>query len=289
MARLSQGHIGVGRRSVHYRAVRGAGPAILFVHGSAATSACWDGVMDVLAGSADMVAVDLHGVGGTSAWPGARRMGLEDEAELVLSAGMELFGERPFHVIAHGYGAAVSLCAAVIAPEALASLTSYDAQSLGLLERLEPDGDALPALFAQRDRFTRRVRDGEPVEAMAGWTSHFLGPEVWPGLERDVRLALTSLADAVAMQWQAQATDRTTLADLRSLRVPLLLMCGAGSGHTANRLSQLLHGHTPRGRFEILGGVGHDGPETHPTMFAGTWARHWRQADTRPSARVAAS
>ncbi|MCC6625190.1 MAG: alpha/beta hydrolase [Deltaproteobacteria bacterium] len=286
MSRVSQGFIGIGRRSIHYRAARGPGPAVLLVHGSGATSAVWDGFIDVLGGTADLVAIDLHGVGGTSPWPGPRRLGLEDEAELLLSAGMELFGERAFHVVAHGYGAAVALCAAILAPEALASVTTVDAQSLGLLERLEPDSEALPPLMSQRDRFMRWMRDGDPLEAMAGWTAHFHGPEVWPGLARDVRLGLVGLADAVEGQWHAQATDRTTMGDLRSLRVPLLVMCGAASGPTLTRLSQLLHGHAPRGRFEILDAVGHDGLETHPTIVAGTWSRHWREGRSRPARRA---
>jgi len=247
----------------------------MLVHGAGATSAAWEDVFDVLGTSADLVAIDLHGVGGTTAWSSHRRMGLEDEAELVLTAGMELFGERPFHVIGHGYGGAVALCAAVLAPEALLGVTTYDLRSLGLLERLEPDGEAYPIMKEQRDRFVRRMESGDALEAITGWVAHHLGPEVWPSLERDERRALIELAPPMLEQWHALSSDRTTVADLRGLKAPLLVMCGSKTRPSESRLSQLLHGHAPVGRFELLSGAGHLAPTTHPTMLAGTWTRHW--------------
>lgn len=291
MAGPGEGFVSAGRRTIHYRAVRGGGrrPAVMLVHGMGQTSAAWREVMDLFGDRADVVAIDLHGVGGTSPWPGTRKLGLEDEAELVFTAAAELFGDRPFHIVGHGYGAAVALCANVIAPDALASVTLVDILSIGLFEKLEPDSDALTATQLQRDRFSQWMVRGEATEAMSLWAAHYLGPTVWPWLERDARRELIGLAGATLHQWQALTSDRTSLADLRSLKAPLLILCGSKTPPSEARLAQLLHGHAPVGRFELLPGAGHDSLTTHPTMLAGTWARHWLDRGTLQLDRGAAA
>lgn len=110
--------------------IRGAGPAVLLLHGFPQTRAMWRPIAAHLAGQFTVVAADLRGYGG-SGTPGLntpqdcaaysfRAMG-QDQLAL-----MTALGHTRFHLVGHDRGARVAHRMALDAPDRVASLTLMD-------------------------------------------------------------------------------------------------------------------------------------------------------------------
>jgi len=66
--------------------------------------------------------------------------------------------------------------------------------------------------------------------------------------------------------FHALSTEKTTLAELGALDVPVLYMVGERSPVSARSIARLLVPALPRARLVELQGVGHMGPITHPQV-----------------------
>src|SRR5215470_13112105 len=83
----------------------GSGPAVVLVHSSASGYRQWRRLIEALPGYR-MIAVNLFGYGGTSAWPGARPLTAADQAELVMAAAA--LSPKPVVLVGHSLGGAVA-------------------------------------------------------------------------------------------------------------------------------------------------------------------------------------
>ena len=97
----------------------GSGPGVVCLHANASTSSQWRGLMDSLAPRFHVLAADSFGAGRSPAWPSDRQVSLRDEVEL-LQPVFDRAGER-FTLVAHSYGAAIALIAALFGFGVIAS------------------------------------------------------------------------------------------------------------------------------------------------------------------------
>ena len=90
-------------------------PMVVCLHGSASNSDMWRDLKVLVRGRARIVAPDLPGLG---------RHALTDDAQSALrQIGANL---GPFHIVAHGRGAAVAASIATLYPERVASIVCYE-------------------------------------------------------------------------------------------------------------------------------------------------------------------
>jgi pimeloyl-ACP methyl ester carboxylesterase len=108
---------------------QGAGPGVVCLHANASTSGQWRALAKSLEASCHVLAADLYGAGKSPAWAGERPLALRDEMAL-LEPVFARAGD-PFALVAHSYGAAVALVAAVSQPQRVRALAVYDERGRG--------------------------------------------------------------------------------------------------------------------------------------------------------------
>jgi pimeloyl-ACP methyl ester carboxylesterase len=251
-------------------------PALLLIHGSAASLVCWDLVVPLLAGAFRVIRVDLLGcgksttpAGGYDAPTQARRVG----------AALDSLAVSRVTVIGHSSGCTVATALAEQRPGAVAGLAlidfgpSLDAKTPEhLLFRLLLT--RFPGLLLWRLRTEARIRKAARV-----------------GFTRPVEIPDAFIEDALRMTHRAfVGTVRAPLDYLRQrslpdrlapLGLPLLVIFGTedprwpASGAAAYRI-------VPGARVELLPGVGHT-PIMEDPEATGQLLLDFASATARPS------
>jgi len=90
-------------------------PTLVCLHGSASNSGMWREFRELVRDRATVITPELPGLG---------QHALSDDVELALRQIAQT--GRPFHIIAHGRGAAVAACIANLYPERVASIVCYE-------------------------------------------------------------------------------------------------------------------------------------------------------------------
>jgi len=230
---------------------RPGAPALLLIHGAAASTAYWDLVVPSLAGAFRVIRVDLLGHGRSASPAGgydvptqARRVG----------AALDKLGVSSVTVIGHSTGCTVATALAEQRPGAVAALALIDMGPSPdakipehLLARLLLTPVAGPLLWrlktaatirkAMRTAFTR------PVDIIPALTEGLLG--------------MTHRAFAGTMRAPLDYMGQRNLPDrLTSLGLPVLVIFGADDARWRSS-SAAAYRVVPGARVELLPGVGH--------------------------------
>src|SRR3954464_15790848 len=102
----------------------GAGPGVVCLHSNASSWSQWRALMERLADRFHVLAPDSLGAGQSGDWPGNELVTLRDEVSF-LEPVFQRAGDR-FVLVAHSYGAAVALVAALSQPERIRALAVYE-------------------------------------------------------------------------------------------------------------------------------------------------------------------
>ncbi|MGE0717885.1 MAG: alpha/beta fold hydrolase [Alphaproteobacteria bacterium] len=249
--------------------IEGAGPTIVFLHGTASTAAQWAAIRAPFAGDFATVAVDLHGYGDSDPWTAERRIELADEASAVAAVLQRVAG--PVHLVGHSYGGAVALKLALTGREPLASLTLIEPASFHLLSDVHPaDAAALAEITAVADAVTNL----RPEEGLPTFVDYWNGAGTWAGLSAGRRAGLCRLAGTIAMNFRTARTEPARLEDCTRLRVPTLVLTGERSTRAAKWISARLAAALPRHLARTVEGAGHMLPRTHPETVIHAIAAH---------------
>jgi len=234
----------------------GAGPALVFVHGSLATKEGWLPVANLLADRFTCFVMDRRGRGLSGEHPEYAIEKEYEDVEAVLTA----TGERP-NLMGHSYGAVCALGAALRTPVRRMMLYEPPLPIRGPL--------AGPALAAYRDA----IDEGNPERALELGLTQFGGiarPQfealratpVWPRLHG---LAAGWTREIEAIDLLEQGVDRYA-----SIDTPVLLLRGSDTRHSpsyalaATALMETL----PDVRMCELQGHGHLANLTAPELVA---------------------
>ncbi len=242
-------------------------PVVLLVHGTAAATHSWRGLLPLLAARHRVLAPDLPGHGFTDA-PPRRRMTLPGMAASLqrLLAALEV---APDLVVGHSAGAAILARMALdgaLAPAGLVSLNGALRPFPGMAGQLFPPLARL--LFA--NPLTPRLfalggRDRARIERLIRGTGSLLDAE---GLAHYRALMSTPghVGSALAMmaQWDLEALWH----DLPGLAVPLLLVVGERDRAIAPQDARRVAARVPGARVVGLAGVGHLAHEEQPEAVA---------------------
>lgn len=249
----------------------GAGPALLLVHGTGASTHSWRNVAPFLAERFTVVAPDLPGHAFTD-MPPMRDMSLRGMSSL-LSRLIEVIGKPILYAAGHSAGAAIAiqLCLdGAIRPRGVASLNGA----------LLPLHGAAGVLFAPLARlmassaifsrlFAWRVSSGRAVERLLEGTGSTLDPD---GVALYRRLAgnaaHANAALAMMAHWDLHALD------LARLDVPLLLVVGKKDRAVPPSQAEQVRRRVKLGTLEWLDDAGHLAHEERPQAVAQMIFRH---------------
>lgn len=251
----------------------GEAPGVLLLHGTASSGASWDGCMRALAGQACLLAPDLPGHGGTSAFRD-REASLPRMAHAVATLLRQLRW-APQRVAGHSAGAAVmvqlALDGALPRAEGLLAINGALEPLPGLMGAVAP---ALARWAAGSQRVahwvTRHATQPGALQHLIASTGSRLGDDgvahyrqllAHPGHVQGVLDMLAS--------WRLDALQ----ARLHELRLPLTLAAGLADRTVAPVQSLELARRLPNARFVPLPGLGHLAHEEAPAVVSALlWA-----------------
>jgi pimeloyl-ACP methyl ester carboxylesterase len=231
----------------------GAGPAVVFCHGTPWSSRLWRPYAEALAATHTVYLWDMPGYGESSMHP-EHAVSLDVQGELFAEL-LEHWELRSAHVVAHDFGGAVSLRAHLLHGAAYASLALVDVVALSpwgspyfRLVGEHPDVfTALPPAVhegALRAYVAGASHRGLNTEALDDLVAPWLGPEGQAAFYRQI----------------AQADERFTdefIDRLPSIDVPVLVVWGRDDTWIPVDRGHRLADSVPGSTLRIVEGAGH--------------------------------
>jgi putative magnesium chelatase accessory protein len=246
----------------------GAGPVLLLLHGTGASTHSWRDFAPLLAGRFHVIAPDLPGHAFTSS-PGAAGLSMPAMARAV-AALLRALGERPHWIVGHSAGAAVAArmtLDGLVAPQGIVSLNGallplggMRHPSLGGLTRWLATGEWLPGLFARR-----AAVDPAVVERMLAQTGSRLDER---GRELYRRLVVSPPHARAALSMMAMWDPRVLERDLPQLASRLELVVGSEDRMILPGEAVRVRALVPAARIHALPGLGHLAHEERPAEVA---------------------
>ena len=261
--------------------VAGAGPALLLLHGTGASTHSFRDLLPALARHFTVIAPDLPGHGFTARPADPAGLSLPGMAAGITGL-LRALGVVPEVAVGHSAGAAIlcRLCLdGALAPRALVSLNGALLPLPGLRHpafmpwvRAAVSGEWLPRLFA------RRMDDDAEVGRLLARTGSTLDAR---GTELYARLSRTPGHTGAALAMMGHWDTRPLEAGLPGIKAPLLLVVGAQDRMIlpgeATRVRRLV----PDARIIQLPGLGHLAHEEAPARVAEIVLAHARAQGVR--------
>ena len=246
-------------------AADGSDPVIA-VHGTASTGRQWKQLANDLAPAYAVSAPDLPGYGSRGALPSPARPSLAGDAGAIADiAGSD---NTPVHLVAHSYGAAVALRFALDNPDKVKSLTLMAPALFHVLRNGGPrDINAFFEICAVADAVRVANLNGTPERGMAQFVDYWNGAGCWAAMAPSLQAALAPQTGQVARNFAAAMAETWAPIDARRIHCPTLLIAGAASRAPALRVSQHLADAIPQARLQMLPGLSHMAPVTHPHLI----------------------
>ena len=242
----------------------GSGQGVVCLHANASSSTQWRALTELLGRSHHVIAADSYGSGKSPSWPAERPLSLSDEVEL-LEPVFARAGE-PFSLVAHSYGAAVALIAAVKRPERIRALALYEPVLFALLDaEARPPNDADGIRAAVADGIVA-LENHDPASAARRFIDYWMGPGSWDRMPQPRKDPVVASIVNIGAWGNALFAESTPLAAFSQLDVPVSFMMGTDSPASSLGVARLLTRALPRAEVVRFEGLGHMGPVTHPEV-----------------------
>jgi pimeloyl-ACP methyl ester carboxylesterase len=257
---------------VHYKMAGEGEPALVLLHGFAASTYSWREVMAPLAQKATVVAFDRPAFGLTERpmpgeWQGDNPYSSAAQVELTVGL-MDVLGIDRAVLVGNSAGGTVAALTAVLHPERVEALVLVDAAIYtgggrypGWLDPLlrTPQMRRLGPLFA------RAIREwGEEFGRSAWHDPAGLTPEIWEGYKKPLQAENWDRA-----LWELTLASGATdlAARLDEIRVPVLVITGDDDRIVPTEESVRLAGELPDARLVVIPECGHVPQEECPGAF----------------------
>lgn len=248
----------------------GIGDGVVCLHSNASTSGQWRGLMELLARTHHVFAVDSYGAGQSADWPSDREITLADEARFIEPV-LARAGE-PLVLVGHSYGAAVALIAALRNPKRVKAMALYEPTLFSLIDAESPapnDADGIRNAVASA---VAHLEAGSAEAAARCFIDYWMGEGSWAAMPPARKPAVAASVRNIRRWGHALTREPAKLQAFAALDMPVLYMTGQRSTQSALGVARLLAPVLPRAELESLEGLGHMGPVTHPDRVNATIA-----------------
>lgn len=240
---------------------QGTGTPVVFLHSGVGSAGEWKQVFSVWPDDSRLIAIDAYR---DSTGPGeAGRRTLDDYTDQVFAVADHV--GRPVHLIGFSWGGATAIRAAVVAPEAVGSLTLVEPEAYALLRSQDPG--AYAQICDLRDQCRAHIHAGRWHEAYEQFVDFYNGPgsfAAWPPARREAfLLAQQSRGDL----WDVLFSDLLTPELLAGVTAPVHIIEGSRTSAVDHAICELLRRRLPHARHTVLEGAGHMMPLTHPDVL----------------------
>lgn len=240
----------------------GNGPTVLCLHANASHSGQWRGLADRLADRFRVLAVDSYGSGRTADWPSDRTITLADEVDLV--APLIDAASPPAYLVGHSYGAAVAVKAALRHPEQFGALVLYEPTLFALVDRLSAPPNDVEGIRAAVAGAAEALDRDDSDAAARFFIDFWMGGGSWDRMPAERKPPMAQSIRNVRRWAHALMTEPLTLADLRALTMPVLVLAGGRSPRSSLAVAELLMETLPNVQRADFPALGHMAPVTHP-------------------------
>lgn len=257
----------VGEQWVHFER-KGAGDSLILIHGFAGSTYSYRQVIDGLAKSFDVIAVDLNGFGYTERPYGAEPYSTRGQIALVTGL-MDRLGVREAHVLGHSYGAGIAMLLAVEQRNRVMSVIAVDGAgprvggAAGIPRELLPLASALIQTFIVSEDTLRR-----------GLTSSVYRPQIVTDefvAEYFSRIRVEGLGRAIEGLLGGSAGEPIDFA-FRDVRQPALIIWGEHDNIIPISVGERLHEQLKGSQFVRFDQSGHLPMDEEPQKFVTTVA-----------------
>ncbi len=218
----------------------------------------------MLAPSHGVYAPDSYGAGKSPDWHSAREISLQDEVKFLepvfTAAG------KPYSLVAHSYGAAVALIAAVANPGHVKAMALFEPTLFSLLDShgaVHEDADGIRSAVAAA---AQALDNGDKDAASRHFIDYWMGPGSWESTPVQRKPGIAESMVNVRRWGHALMTEKTSRAAFASLDFPVLYMLGECSPRSAHAVSEVLIPLLPKVKVVRFAGLGHMAPITHPDV-----------------------
>lgn len=236
---------------------------VAFLHGSAGSPRQWQPHLQRLASRHRTLAPALLGYAGTEEFSAQGSITLRAEA-VHLEQALSVAGDG-VHLVGHGYGAAVALHFALQHPGRVRSLILYEPTLLHVLRERGPNTPRATSVgMALSAAVQRRYEAGDLMGAAWVFHDYWCGDGAWEQLPASRRQSIAERMPKVAAELHAVLGEATPLARYAALRMPVLLIHGERTRHTARLIAKHLASTMHHAEAFELPGAGHTGAIDHP-------------------------
>jgi pimeloyl-ACP methyl ester carboxylesterase len=217
---------------------RGTGPAVVFVHGTAAGRSTWRETIDALGDGVRTIAYDRRGYGDSGAPEPYGGTTVGEQAD-DLAALIRALDAAPAVLVGHGLGAMVALDVLLREPGLVRGAVLIGTPVLWL------SGHGPEVVGELRDAIERGARAGGPAGAVDGYLEHVAGPDAHALYGPDRIDQARGATRAFAADLAAGPSWAATRRELRAVDAPIALVTGTRSSpvdrEVAAALAELLH------------------------------------------------
>lgn len=256
----------------------GTGPLLVFVHCSSANHKQWRFLIEEYRGRYEVLAPDLLGYGGNPRWNTAENPCSIDDLQLIESL---LPADRPYHMIAHSYGASLTL---EVARRAFVAAVNPP-RSLFLIEPVAANlvrdrhQRTWREFMSVSDACVRAVERGRMRRAAAIYMGYWIGHLRWLLAPRQYKNRIIATMHKTSYEFKTLLRLARETADHSAIHCPLTLVVGSRSPHSMRAVAESLLSQVPQGRQIWLRGAGHMSPFTHPEAIREEVRAHFLWAD----------
>lgn len=244
----------------------GSAQAAVLLHAGGTCGKHWRKVAPLLEDGFRLLVPDLIGFGETDSWSGDRDLEHDDQADMVRAL-IARAGAEPAHLVGHSYGGATAVRLALRYPHAVRSLVLIEPVLTPLLREAD-DQTLYSESIVHAERFIADAEAGRDVEAWRYFIDHHNGAGKWDALSDNAKERFLSLTSQTAAAHKSNMSNPTRLADIRSLRIPTLVLCGEKTGRVYRQICEMLRQNLADGRYTCIEGAAHMSPLTHPETVA---------------------
>ncbi len=256
-----------------YHRTLGQGPRqALLLHCSLAHGGAWRGLAGFFETEFTFTAFDHLDHGRSAAW---NREG--DYHSVSTAVGKSFLGSEPIDLVGHSFGATVALRMAVECPEQVRSLVLIEPVFFAVAIRDEPDRaeEHRREMQDMRALLDTGQREAAAKAFLAEWGG---GGLPWEQLPQEARADMVAKIHIILDAEPQLYGDKAGLLDagrLEGLKIPVLLVRGAGSPGSIAAINAGLAQRIPRAESVSVEGAGHMAPITHPQACADEMRRFW--------------
>jgi len=237
------------------------GDNVICLHSSMSSSRQWEGLVQRLQHTYNVITPDLLGYGNATQWAAGVAPSLDREVELLADIVDELDG--PIHLVGHSYGGAVAIRAAQVFGERVTSLTLYEPVVFDALFGRESSAEACLEIIRLVEEIQADYRSGDLFHAAKRFIDYWSETGVWEAMPVHKQFKLSAQVPTVLANFKAVTTEANALTKLASMKVPTLYLSGQESPATMQAITALMKLEMPNAVRHRFNGMGHMGPVTH--------------------------